>query len=430
MRGTRRLATVATVGAAATLVGLTAGTLLAPPAAAATVGPIATAWYDASRADSSAPAAPMPDVAPDQLLVNGAAAGGTPAGPAPAPPGGLPVAPPGGVPAPTDGSGSVPTAAAALAFELPSGSSAVGLVLKAAQALPSGTPAPLACLVTAPFAAGAQQPFPVPAHDCSTSSLGVVDGSTVRFSDIGRLQRGSRLAVVVLPAAAGRLVLAAPGADALQLADLTSVPVVIGSGTGAVSPRVSATPTRAAPRATPKPTGTARPSTPAPARGAPPPPPAPGVPAPGAPAAGLPAVGLPAGGLPAGGLPAAGLPAAALPAGPDTTLAGGAPSAPLAPGLPAAGPGGVRPAASSAAARLDDTGAKVAAGIGLLVLGLAALLILGRGRLQAAALAPLLARASGGRLVAATAADGPPSTSPAAGLGRFRGERTGPVPRL
>ncbi len=425
MRGTRRLATVATVGAAATLVGLTAGTLLAPPAAAATVGPIATAWYDASRADSSAPAAPMPDVAPDQLLVNGAATGGTPAGPAPAPPVGIPVAPPGGVPAPTDGSGSVPTAAAALAFELPSGSSAVGLVLKAAQALPSGTPAPLACLVTAPFAAGAQQPFPVPAHDCSTSSLGVVDGSTVRFSDIGRLQRGSRLAVLVLPAAAGRLVLAAPGADALQLADLTSVPVEFGSGTGAASPRVSATPTRAAPRATPKPTGTARPSTPAPARGAPPPPPAPGVPAPGAPAAGLPAAGLPA-----GGLPAAGLPTAALPAGPDTTLAGGAPSAPLAAGPPAVGPGGVRPAASPAALRLDDTGAKVAAGIGLLVLGLAALLILGRGRLQAAALAPLLARASGGRLVAATPADGPPSTSPAAGLGRFRSERSGPVPRL
>ncbi len=412
MRPGRRL-----MAAAAAALGLSGAVLLAAPARAATIGPLATAWYDASRPDSSVPAAPMPDVAPDQLLINGAAAAGAPAAPPPpvAPPGGPPPAPVGG----GDG-GSVPTAAAALDFAVPAGQSAVGLVVKSARPLPSGTPAPLACLITAAFPAGAQQPFPTPTHDCSTSSLGVVDGDAVRFPDIGRLQKGGRLAVLLLPGAAGRLVLAAPGADALSLADLSPVPFTLydtsSGGTGAFGSPGGAPTKRAALPPARVPTRT--------------PPAVASVPPPGAaqvpPAATLPGAALPAA---PGAAPVEPVQATALPSL-DASAQAAAPPVDAAPPPPSAGGAAPVAAASSAAARRDDTGARVAAGIGLLLVALAALLALGGGRFGGAALVPLLARVSGGRLVAAGDAAGTPRQPRAAGVGRFRSERTGAVPRL
>lgn len=178
----------------------------AAPSTAAPAAPT-VGWWDASRTSSSSPGAPASDVPAGGGLVEGVH-------PAAAP---LPATAP---------VGPQPSAVTALRFALPAGLSATTLRLKlvssstaTANSAVTGFAAPLACALTGGFTAGAQQAWPPPTYDCGRSSLATDDGTSLVFTDIGRLQRGSELSFVLLPGTADRVVIAPPTADALTVVD-------------------------------------------------------------------------------------------------------------------------------------------------------------------------------------------------------------------
>jgi hypothetical protein len=223
---------------AAALAGVLAASgvlMVALPAAAApaaapavsqppTVGPVRTAWYDASypQATPTPPPGP-PGVGPDDLVVSGVTASSSV----------LPVIPPAGSVTRTQ-----PTAVTALLFQIPAGAMPATLTLALSGAvsttaadgkLPVGV-TPEACPATTPFVAGGRQPWSaVPSYDCSgRTSIGQLsgDGTSVVFSDIGSVARGRTLAIVIRPGTLGgdRLVFAKPSRQSLSLLGFDAAP--------------------------------------------------------------------------------------------------------------------------------------------------------------------------------------------------------------
>ncbi len=382
-----RWAVIATVPALGVL------SLVSPPrAGAASTGPSAVAWFDAT-AMAGAPPVPQPDVPAGGGLVAGAnPTAATTTAPVP-----VPVT----NPDPTGRTTSPQTTAVTtLRFTLPSGVSASKLTLAVAQ---TGTDAggvpPLACLTTSGWSAGDQQPGSItPNKDCSISSLSTDDGTTLVFGDIGQLQRGTTLDIEIVPSAAGRTVIMPPSATALS-----TIGVSPDSAEPVFASPVTATPTTAAPR--PIATVASASTAAVPAAGAIPPP---GAAAP-APAA------------------AAGVPAAAVPPAADVALpaAGADTSAAVAP--PAADtttPTGVGAQTAAPAAAVTPLSAHRTALLVALVLLLA----------LAGLFYGLDPDGRNGRLAAAVGTlRGKPVSAPPTGergVGRFRHQRAGSTPEL
>ncbi len=206
----------------------------AQPAVPATIGPAATAWFDAGYPTATAPKPPAPTgVGSDQLLVEGATVA-TSILLAP-----LPVAPV-----------VAEKALTALAFRLPQGATAATLVLDLVPGTstapvtgkaPTGV-TPQACPATGAFEPGGQQPFDaLPEHDCSgRTSVGTLsgDGTQLVFADIGGLAVGSTLSVVLRPGTLGpeRLVIDTPSRAALTLLPFDAAPAFDGSGKPVAAP--------------------------------------------------------------------------------------------------------------------------------------------------------------------------------------------------
>lgn len=206
----------------------------AQPALPGSVGPTASAWFDAGYPTAAAPKPPAPaGVSPEQLLVEGATVA---AGLVPAP-----------VPVPTV---VAEKALTALTFRIPPGTAAATLVLELVPGTstsqvtgraPTGV-TPQACPVTGAFDAGGQQPFDaVPEHDCTgRTSFGALsgDGTKLVFADIGGLTAGSTLSVVLRPGTLGpeRLVIDAPSAAALTLLPFDAAPAFDAGGEPVAAP--------------------------------------------------------------------------------------------------------------------------------------------------------------------------------------------------
>lgn len=206
----------------------------AQPAVPATIGPAATAWFDAGYPTAAAPRPPAPTgVGPDQLLVEGAMVA-TSIAPAP-----LPVAPV-----------VAEKALTALAFRIPQGATAATLVLDLVPGTstapvtgraPTGV-TPQACPATGAFESGGQQPFDaLPEHDCSgRTSVGALssDGTQLVFADVGGLAEGSTLSVVLRPGTLGpeRLVIDTPSNAALTLLPFDAAPAFDGGGKPVAAP--------------------------------------------------------------------------------------------------------------------------------------------------------------------------------------------------
>lgn len=195
----------------------------AQPAVASSVGPAASAWFDAGYPTAAAPRPPAPaGVGPDQLLVEGA----------------------------TVATLVAEKALTALTFHIPQGTTAATLVLdlvpgtSTAQVTgraPTGV-TPQACPATGAFEGGGQQPFDaVPEHDCSgRTSFGALssDGTKLVFADIGGLAVSSTLSVVLRPGTLGpeRLVIDKPSAAALTLLPFDAAPAFDGRGKPVAAP--------------------------------------------------------------------------------------------------------------------------------------------------------------------------------------------------
>lgn len=195
----------------------------AQPAVASSVGPAASAWFDAGYPTAASPRPPAPTgVGADQLLVEGATVAALVA----------------------------EKALTALTFQIPEGATAATLVLdlvpgtSTAQVTgkaPTGV-TPQACPATGAFEAGGQQPFDaVPEHDCAgRTSFGALssDGTKLVFADIGGLAAGSTLSVVLRPGTLGpeRLVIDAPSTAALTLLPFDAAPAFDGRGQQVVVP--------------------------------------------------------------------------------------------------------------------------------------------------------------------------------------------------
>lgn len=189
-------------------------TVLAGPLAAQgnADAPTAQGWWNAAHQGVQPPA--PPDVPPDGLLVQGAAARAV----APGAPGlgGTPVAP------------ASTQAIAALTFTLPPGAIVQQLVLKLV-----GDPPPSvtvsACAVTGRYEPVQNGEFANrPVYDCAVTATPTVDpvaGTLVFGSDLVNVVRGNQLVLALVPGELDRLVFEKPAADALS--------VRINSGTGA-----------------------------------------------------------------------------------------------------------------------------------------------------------------------------------------------------
>jgi hypothetical protein len=213
------------------LVGAPASAQVAVPA---TIGPAATAWFDAGYPTADAPKPPAPPgVGPDQLLVEGATVA-TSLVPAP-----VPVAPV-----------VAEKALTVLTFRIPQGSTAATLVL---DLVPGTSTAPMtgkaptgvtpqACPATGAFEPGGQQPMDaLPEHDCSgRTSVGALssDGTQLVFADIGGLAEGAALSVVLRPGTLGpeRLVIDTPSSASLTLLPYDAAPAFDGSGRPVAAP--------------------------------------------------------------------------------------------------------------------------------------------------------------------------------------------------
>jgi hypothetical protein len=175
------------------VLGAAAAPSVATPSAFAQA-PEAQAWWSITS-----PAPPPPDVGKNDLLVQGGKADDS-------------------------GKDDVPLAArggaaaiSGLRFAVPRGQRVGGLTLTL-----KGISAPRvtvrACMATESFGSEQNGSFrDVPAYDCARSAAGSLseDASKLVFDDLGRLQRGGTLALVLLPGDADRLVISKPGADAL-----------------------------------------------------------------------------------------------------------------------------------------------------------------------------------------------------------------------
>lgn len=178
---------------------------LAPGAARAdapapTQGPVVVAWWSASNRDTPAPQVVPPDVGPHDLYVAGSQAVRLPASP--------PVA-----------LGQVgPVALAGLLFQLPDGVRARSLTLHLAGVAPPAVSL-TACRALQDFAPAYDGRWAeVPPYDCTqagTARLGT-DG-TVVVDGVDALQRDGEVALVLVPGPLDRVVLAAPGTDALSV---------------------------------------------------------------------------------------------------------------------------------------------------------------------------------------------------------------------
>lgn len=152
----------------------------------------AAAWWSLANAGPIAVPQP-PDVAAGDLLVQGVASGT-------------------GI----EGQGPLRQAVAALRFTLAEGEEPVVLALELASALPAEVGTVRACRLTAPFQSAENGPWAdVPAHDCATSALGSVSGTTLVFPGIAAVATGDEVAVLLVPERATRTVLRKPTAAAL-----------------------------------------------------------------------------------------------------------------------------------------------------------------------------------------------------------------------
>jgi hypothetical protein len=213
------------------LAGAPASAQVAVPA---TIGPAATAWFDAGYPTADAPKPPAPPgVGPHQLLVEGATVA-TSLVPAP-----VPVAPAVAEKALTVLTFRIPqhATAATLVLDLVPGTSTAPMTGKA----PTGV-TPQACPATGAFEPGGQQPMnALPEHDCSgRTSVGALssDGTQLVFADIGGLADGSTLSVVLRPGTLGpeRLVIDTPSSASLTLLPFDSAPAFDGIGRPVATP--------------------------------------------------------------------------------------------------------------------------------------------------------------------------------------------------
>lgn len=165
---------------------------LVTSAPAQAIGPEAVAWWNIANAGIVAPPAP-PDVAPGQLLVQGADA--------------------------------APQAVAALRFTV----APVQTVRSLSVEMVSPPPVPpvlKACRIDGDFKPVENGPWAeVPRSDCAEQIVGVVNGPAVTFDGVGRFVRDGRLSVIVLPVDPTRVVIAAPDNRALDVSEPFSAPV-------------------------------------------------------------------------------------------------------------------------------------------------------------------------------------------------------------
>lgn len=175
------------------VLGAAAAPSVAAPSASAEA-PEGQAWWSITS-----PAPPPPDVGKNDLLVQGGKADDSATGDAP-------LAARGGA-----------AAVSGLRFAVPSGRQVGGLTLTL-----KGASAPRvtvrACMATESFTSQQNGSFrDVPTYNCARSVAGSLsaDRSKLVFNDLGRLQSGRTLSLVLLPGEVDRLVISKPGADAL-----------------------------------------------------------------------------------------------------------------------------------------------------------------------------------------------------------------------
>ena len=217
-RSVRRLAALMSLAASTTC-----AVLLLWPAHVQAQEPDVTAWWNAANAGDPAPAPPVPpDVASDDLLVQGSntGPGATPAGAAPA----------------------SAQAVAGLAFDL-GPTDLVGALTLTIDGDPPPQVTVVACKATQRFTSAYNGAWSrVPAYDASACVPGKLKDAQVVFADVSTLVTDARLAVVVLPGSVDRVVFKHPDDGAL---DVTSAGSIGGSapafGTGA-GPGASAPP--------------------------------------------------------------------------------------------------------------------------------------------------------------------------------------------
>lgn len=150
----------------------------------------AAGWWSAANPGPVA-VPPLVDVGPGDLLVQGAGAGD-----------------------PNDG--ALRHAVAALRFTLADGEEPAALALDVASSLPAEAGAVRACKLTATFTPVENGAWSaVPAHDCATSVLGAVSGTSLVFSGIDALASGDEVAVLLVPEGVTRTVIRKPTASAL-----------------------------------------------------------------------------------------------------------------------------------------------------------------------------------------------------------------------
>ena len=177
---------------------------LATGGPAQAVGPEAVAWWNIANAGAIAPPAP-PDVAPGQLLVQGAEA--------------------------------AQQAVAALRFTVAPEQTVRSLSVELVSP-PPVPPVLKACRVDGDFKPVENGPWSeVPRSDCAEQIVGVVNGPVATFDGVGRFVRDGRLSVIVLPVDPTRVVIAAPDNRALDVsAPFSSAPVDTPSDFAAFGP--------------------------------------------------------------------------------------------------------------------------------------------------------------------------------------------------
>ena len=196
-----------------------AAVMMLPASPAAAQAPDVAAWWNAANLGDPAPAPPPPpDVASGDLFVQGSNAG----------PAGTPLAV---VPVTTQ-------AVSAVEFDLPKDALADTLTL----AIDGSAPAQVtvtACKVKEPFTSTENGPWPeVPTYDANACVPAALKGTSVEFSDVGKLAAPDQLSVLILPGPLDRVVFKAPGASSLTVTKgggVGSAAPPIGTGTGSSS---------------------------------------------------------------------------------------------------------------------------------------------------------------------------------------------------
>lgn len=207
--------------AALGLVGSTSvvGVMLLPASPAAAQSPDAAAWWDSANLGDPAPAPPPPpDVKSGDLYVEGSNAGplSTILGKAP----------------PTT------QAISGVAFDLPKGAAVGALTLQVDGTAPPQVSV-TACKTKESFTSDENGPWSeVPSYDANECVPGALKGTSVQFADVSKLATPSKLSVVILPGPLDRVVFKAPGAGTLSVESGGNVGAgapPVGSGIGASS---------------------------------------------------------------------------------------------------------------------------------------------------------------------------------------------------